>query len=61
MNKVTKTRKTKTEEKEFLPSLKFLIVKEIKMGNLSVEDARNRYGVQKESTIIRWMSEYEIQ
>jgi len=61
MNKVMKKRKTKVEEKEFLPSLKLLIVKEIEHGNLSVKDARNKYGVLKESTIIRWLSEYENQ
>lgn len=61
MTKEVKSRKLKMEEKEFLPSIKLLIVKEIAHGNLSVEKAKTKYGILKESTILTWLREYENQ
>jgi len=55
MKKEFKPSNIKKKEKEYMLSLKLLIVNEIEQGKLSVEEAKRKYGVQKKSTIQDWM------
>lgn len=58
MNKKLKNRNVKGIEKEYLPSLKFHIVNEIKQGKISINEARLRYGVLDNESILYWVKEY---
>ena len=58
MGKKLKNRNVKGFEKEYLPSLKFHIVNEIKQGKLSIDEARLKFGILDNKAILYWLEEY---
>ena len=58
MKKKLTRSKTKKEEKEYLLSIKLLIVNEIEQGKLTVIEAKRKYNILEKSTIMNWLVEY---
>jgi len=58
MKEKFKTVKTKREEKEYLLSIKLLIVNEIEQGKLTVSEAKRKYKILQKATIMNWLFKY---
>ncbi len=48
----------KRTQKDYSMSFKLQIVQEIERGELSSSDARKKYGIQGETTVLKWLRKY---
>lgn len=48
----------KRSQKDYPMSFKLSVVSEIEQGNLSVTNARKKYGIQGNATVINWLRKY---
>lgn len=48
----------KRTQRDYSMSLKLQIVNEIERGNLSITQAKKKYGIQGRSTVVQWLRKY---
>lgn len=48
----------KRTQKEYSISFKLSVVWEIEQGNISVTGAQRKYGIQRNTTVMRWLRKY---
>lgn len=48
----------KRTQKDYSMSLKLNLVREIESGEISINEARKKYGIQGDSTIRKWLQKY---
>lgn len=53
-----KTDYVKRTQKDYTLSFKLQLVKSIEQGELSLSEARKKYGIQGESTVRKWLEKY---
>lgn len=55
MDKELKTRYVRRTQKDYSMSFKLSVVQEIECGELSLKAAREKYGIQGDDTVEKWM------
>lgn len=48
----------KRTQKDYSMSFKMNVVSEIERGEISISDARKKYGIQGQSTVLNWLKKY---
>ncbi len=58
MNKGTKAKYVKRTQKDYTMAFKLKVVEEVEKGELSVNAAKNKYGIQGDRTVTNWLRKY---
>lgn len=58
MDKANKTSYVKRSQKDYSLSFKLQVVGEVERGELSASGAQKKYGIQGNTTVVRWIKKY---
>jgi len=60
MEKMRRVPQKRRTAKDYSPSFKIMVVREIEKGNLTMSSARGKYGIYGGNTLRAWMKKYGI-